>query len=173
MRTIEELNLLLHTSVELPLGLKLTTEKFEEGWSFVRRVDARRLEKRIQTKGWNFIKFADGSLRSGIGDTSQEAIACALKLALRRVSSHSNAVEVEHIELTRYPWFFLARVRVYPYRIQLGSSLVEMPANAPDSIAAECRTAPGGAEDNAPFLGSAMPMLKEMLVSSKTDARAA
>ena len=173
MRTIEKLNLLLHTNAELPSGLKLTTEKFDEGWSFVRRVDARRLEKKIQTKGWNFIKFADGSLRSGIGDTSQEAIACALKLALRRVSSHSNAVEVEHIELTRYPWFFLARVRVYPYRIQLGSTLEEMAALASDSDAAECRTLPSGAEDSAPFLGSAMPMLKDLLVSSKTDARAA
>jgi len=111
MRTIAELNLLLHTTAELPTGLKLTTEEFDEGWSFVRRVDARRLEKRIHTRGWNFIRFAAGSLRSGIGDTSQEAIASALKLALRRVSNHSNAVEVEHIELTRYPWFFLARVR--------------------------------------------------------------
>jgi hypothetical protein len=173
MRTIEKLNLLLHTSVELPTGLKLTTDQFEDGWSFVRRVDARRLEKRIHTKGWNFIRFEDGSLRSGIGDTSQEAIASALKLALRRVSDHSNAVEVEHIELTRYPWFFLARVRVYPYRIQQGSTLKEMPAYASDSIAGERRKVPGGVEDNALFLGSAMPTLKELLVSSKANVRAA
>ncbi len=123
MRTIAELNVLLRERTELPVGLKLATVEFREGWNFVRSADARRLEKRIQARGWNFIRIADGSLRSGVGDTSQEAIASALKLALRRVSKHFNAVEVEHIELTQYPWFFLARVRVYPYRIQQGAVL--------------------------------------------------
>jgi hypothetical protein len=173
MRTIAELNLLLHTSVELPSGLKLTTEEFHDGWNFVRRVDARRLGKRIHTKGWNFIRFADGSLRSGIGDTSQEAIASALKLALRRVSSHSNAVEVEHIELTRYPWFFLARVRVYPYRIQEGSTL-ELAEGGADLIAGDSADLQEEAGELIPFSGSAMPTLKELLVSTKiSNARAA
>ena len=171
MRTIAELNLLLHTTAELPSGLKLTTEEFDEGWSFVRRVDARRLEKRIHTRGWNFIRFAAGSLRSGIGDTSQEAIASALKLALRRVSNHSNAVEVEHIELTRYPWFFLARVRVYPYRIQ-ESSAIEMPEGGVEAIAADSSDLQ--TEEHLPIMGSAMPMLKELLVGSKiSESRAA
>jgi len=174
MRAISELNLLLHASVELPSGLKLTTEEFEEGWSFVRRVDARRLGKRIHTRGWNFLRFGDGSLRSGVGDTSQEAIACALKLALRRVNNHSNAVEVEHIELTRYPWFFLARVRVYPYRIQQASTLLEMPAGVCDSIAEDCRDFSDGTENHVPIPSRSMPMLKELLLSSKTsEARAA
>jgi len=173
MRTIAELNLLLHTTAELPSGLKLTTEEFDEGWSFVRRVDARRLEKRIHTRGWNFIRFAGGSLRSGIGDTSQEAIASALKLALRRVSNHSNAVEVEHIELTRYPWFFLARVRVYPYRIQESSAL-EIPAGAIEAIAADCPDLQDGSEEHLPIMGSAMPLLKELLIASKmSESRAA
>ena len=173
MRTIAELNLLLHTTAELPTGLKLTTEEFDEGWSFVRRVDARKLEKRIHTRGWNFIRFAGGSLRSGIGDTSQEAVASALKLALRRVSNHSNAVEVEHIELTRYPWFFLARVRVYPYRIQESSAL-EMPAGAIEAITAYSPDLQDGTEEHLPIIGSAMPLLKELLVASKiSEPRAA
>jgi len=168
MRSIEELNMLLHSRADLPTGLKLSTEEFEDGWSFVRRADARRLGKRIQTKGWNFIRFADGSLRSGVGETSQEAIASALKLALKRVSAHSNAVEVEHIELTRYPWFFLARVRVYPYRIQHGSTLVAMPEVASDAGAPGSRS-PSDGEALTPQFGTAMPMLKEMLVASKVS----
>src|ERR1035437_28140 len=118
MRTIAKLNLLLRAHIELPDGLKLASDEFSEGWDFARSVDARRLEKQIVMRGWSFTRIADGSLRSGVGDTSQEAIASALKLALRRISTHFNAVEVEHIELTQYPWFFLARVRVYPFRIQ-------------------------------------------------------
>jgi len=177
MRTIAELNMLFHKRVELPSGLKVTTDEFQEGWSFVRRTDARHLGKRIQTRGWNFIRFADGSLRSGVGETSQEAIASALKLALRRVSDHSNAVEVEHIELTRYPWFFLARVRVYPYRIQQGKTLIEMPGIVSDATPTSSRRLPGRLPDGGaallPQFGSAMPALKELLVSRRSETKAA
>jgi len=105
-RKIAELNLLLRTAIDLPVGLELATEEFREGWNFVRPGNARRLGKKVKARGWNFIKIADGELRSGVGDTSQKAIASALKLALRRVSNHFNAAEVERIELTQYPWFF-------------------------------------------------------------------
>ena len=62
-------------------------------------------------------------LKSGVGRTSQEAIANALKLALRRVNERFSAAEVEHIELKKYPWFFLASVRTYPYQIQQSAVL--------------------------------------------------
>jgi hypothetical protein len=164
MRAIAELNVLLRTQIELPAGLKLATEEFREGWNFVRAGDARRLEKKIQTRGWNFIKIADGELRSGVGETSQLAIASALKLALRRVSTHFNAVEVEHIELTQYPWFFLARVRVYPYRIQEGAVL---PVPDEEPIHSQPRGLPPQSPELFPHFGSAMPMLKEMLISAR------
>jgi len=167
MRTIAELNVLLRARAELPVGLKLATEVFREGWNFMRSGDVGRLEKKIQTRGWNFIKIADGSLRSGVGETSQEAIASALKLALRRVSTHFNAVEVEHIELTKYPWFFLARVRVYPYRIQQGAVL-PVPDEAVEApMTGRQRRLPPRSAELFPHFGSAMPMLKELLVSSE------
>ena len=174
MRKIAELNMLLRTRTELPIGLEFTTDEFREGWSFVRQSNARRLEKKIVMRGWNFIRIADGSLRSGVGDTSQEAIASALKLALRRISTHFNAVEVERIELTQYPWFFLARVRVYPYRIQHGATLVAMSDMVSDSVFSESRSLADGVAALAPQFGCAMPMLKEMLVSSKiSESKAA
>lgn len=67
--------------------------------------DASHVEKKIRTGGWSFIKIANPSLRSGIGETSQEAVASALTLALRRIGEHFNAVEV-------------ARIRIDSYRIQ-------------------------------------------------------
>ncbi|MGB6725416.1 MAG: hypothetical protein WBE74_05885, partial [Terracidiphilus sp.] len=120
MRTINELNLLLRVRVELPEGLRLGTEKFREGWSFSRSLDVYRLEKQILSRGWNFIKIGDGPLGFGVGDTSQDAIASALKRSLRRISEYFNAVEVTSIQLTQYPWFFLARVGICQYRIQQG-----------------------------------------------------
>ena len=168
MRTIAELNMLMRAQTELPDGLNLTTEEFREDWNFLRTVNAQRLEKKILTRGWSFIRIADESLRSGVGDTSQEAIASALKLALRRISTDSNAAQVEHIELTQYPWFFLARVRVYPFRIQQGAAPSVADDSLPASISPRQRRLPPHAAALYPHFGSAMPQLRQMLISSRT-----
>lgn len=168
MRTIPEPNLLLREPVEMPAGLKLMAEEFQEGWSLARSLDAGRLEKRIHTHGWNFIKIADGSPSSGVGETLQEAIARALRLALRRVSQHSNAVTFENIALTQYPWFFLAGVKVSSYRIQQSAALpAPDDADAPPTGFPRKRL-PRQSAVLYPHSGSAMPMLKEMLNLSRS-----
>jgi hypothetical protein len=169
MRDIAELSLLLRVQAELPAGLKLTTEEFREGWNFVRAGDAHRLGVKIQARGWSFIKIADGLLKSGVGETSQEAIAGALKLALRSVSEHFNAVEVDHIELTQYPWFFLARVRVNPYRIQQGAVLPVSDKVSTLPISPGQRRLSPQAAEMYPHFGSDMSQLKEMLVLSRSS----
>jgi hypothetical protein len=123
MVNITELTMLLRGRVELPGNLTFATEEFREGWNFVRSGGARRLDKEIRRRGWHFIRIDEGSLRSGVGQTPQEAIAGALKLALRCFSKRFNAAEVEHIELKTYPWFVLAKVKVYPYQIQQSAVL--------------------------------------------------
>jgi hypothetical protein len=166
MRTISESTLLFRSNIELPGGLGLATDEFREGWNFARAVNAQRLEKKIRARGWNFVRIPDESLRSGVGDSSQEAIAGALKLALRRVSAHFNAAEVDNIELTEYPWFFLARVRVYPYSIQRAE--LPVPVELLSSIAPRQRRLPLDADVLYPHFGSALPQLKQMLISSRT-----
>ena len=169
MRNIAKLNMLIRVQAELPAGLKLATEEFLEGWNFVCSEDARQLEKKIQARRWSFIKFADGLLKSGVGETSQEAIAGALKLTLRHVSTYFNAVEVEHIELTQYPWFFLARVRVYPYRIQQGAVLpVSDEAPTLPIPPPQRRLSPQAAE-MYPHFDRDISQLKEMLVLSRSS----
>ncbi len=115
MSTIAESNVLLSARAEFPAGFKVATEEFLSGWNLMRTGGARRLKQKIQSRGWNFIQMAQGALRSGVGPSAKEAVSSALRLALRRLDSRSNAVEIEGIELTKYPWFFLARVRVRPY----------------------------------------------------------
>jgi hypothetical protein len=167
MRNIAELNMLLRVRAELPEGLELATDDFREGWRFVRKIDAHRLEKKVRTRGWHLVRSTDESLRSGVGQTSQEAVAGALKLALRRVGEYFNAVEVEHIEITSYPWFFLARVRVFPFRIQQAAvpPLAYEVARQPFPVR-HSRLASRPSELFTRF-GSAMPMLKEMLAASR------
>jgi hypothetical protein len=128
-----------------------------------------RLEKRILNHGWSFIKIGDGPQGCGVGDTSQEAIASALKLALRRTSGYFNAAKVARIHLTQYPWFFLARVGVCPYRIQQGVDL-SMPDNVGWPLAAPRRRRlqrqPDGLYPHSSGV-LPVPMLKEMLTISK------
>ena len=135
MRNIAELTILLRENVELPDNLNLVTEEFREGWSFVQSGDTHWLDKEIRRRGWHFMWIGEGHLRSGVGQTSQEAIAGALKLALRRVSVGFNAAEVESIELKKYPWFVLAKVKVYPYQIQQGAVLSSFDQTVPLSMA--------------------------------------
>lgn len=124
MRNIVERAMLIRGSVRLPGDLELVTEEFGEGWSFVQSGDSHWLDKEIRARGWHFIWIAEALLRSGVGKTEQKAIASALKVALRRVSEHFNAAQVGHFEVSKYPGFFLARVKIYPYQIQQSATLL-------------------------------------------------
>lgn len=59
--------------------------------------------------------------RSGIGQSAQEAMARGLKLALRLIDDSFHAAVVKEILMKEYPWFFLARVTVLPYRLLPGA----------------------------------------------------
>ena len=122
MSTISESNVLLRAHVALPAGFKVATDEYDYGWSRMRSGGTGRLEKKMKARGWSFTRTPDGTLRSGVGKTAQEAIGSALSQALDEIDENSNAVEVGHMEVTRYPWFFVARVRVHPYRIQPGAA---------------------------------------------------
>jgi hypothetical protein len=103
-----------------------------------------------------------------VGESSKEAIGSALKLSLRRASTLFNAVEVEHIELSQYPWFYLARVRIYPIRIQQDSVMPLPEDYVPLAEKPRQRRLPINASALYPQFGSAVPELKQMLVLSKT-----
>jgi hypothetical protein len=126
MLTVSEPNLLLRVPGKLPKGLKLRTEEFQKGWDQAPSADTCRLQKEIHPGKWYFIKTADGSMSSGVGNTSQQAIANALRHALRGIREHSNLVDMKLIELVQYPWFFLARVGVFPCRIQKDAKLPDI-----------------------------------------------
>jgi hypothetical protein len=171
MFSLTESNVLLRMQAELPMGFKVATTEYREGWSLMRSGGTVRLARKIRARGWNLIGIPAGALRSGVGDTSQAAIASALTLALRQVGSQANAVEVERVELTQYPWFFLARVRVHTYRIQPGAESPVLDAAVPP-ITTRPRKALRSSE-RFPEFGSVMPILKGMLTISRvTEVRA-
>lgn len=172
MRNVTETTMLVRESVELPASLNPVTRPFQEGWRFLGKVDGERLEKRILKCKWNLFKIADGSRRSGVGDTSQIAIASALKLTLRSVNQYFNCARVGSVQLTVYPWFTLARVLVYPFRIQEGPVLPIPDQAVPSAIVLERKDRSYRSNGLFPLCGNAMPLLKDMLVSSvRSEAR--
>ncbi|MGA3010022.1 MAG: hypothetical protein ABSD72_07145 [Terracidiphilus sp.] len=169
MRTIAQSHILLRNRLELPEGIRLATEEFREDWSFVRSRNVLRLEKQLVLHGWSFVRIADGAMRSGVGDTSQEAIASGLKLALRHINTHFNAAEVEYIELTQYPWFALARVRVLPCIIRRGAALSGAYESEALPVIRSSRHLSAHKATLYPHFDSGMPQLKKMLILSKTE----
>ena len=167
MRNITEASMLLRVRVDLPVGFKLAMDEFQEGWQFVRTLDAGRLTKKFRTRGWNFISIGEGVLKSGVGDTSQEAIARALKLALNHFGASSDAVEVKHIQMTQYPWFFLAKVIVNPYELQVAVNQKVPVRSLSLPAAPRVRRLPANAAALYPDFGVTMPMLKQMLISAR------
>ena len=59
MRNIAELNVLLRTRVELKTSAKPETAELRESWKFFTG-DASKVEKKIRTGEWNFIKIPTG-----------------------------------------------------------------------------------------------------------------
>jgi len=167
VRTISEMKLLIRARMELPVGLQLTTDQFPDGWELVEPKEAGELKKRMRTRGRNLIRIGDGIVKSGLGDTWQEAIDCALKRALRMIREPISAVEVGEIRLTRYPWFCLARVTAFPYWIQQSSA-----SPAPDRAtllapAPRRGRPPRQADALDSHFASAIPRLARELISSQ------
>jgi hypothetical protein len=52
MQDIAEHTVLSRVTAELPDGLRIATEAFQEGWNFMRSGDVHRLDKAIRGCGW-------------------------------------------------------------------------------------------------------------------------
>ena len=168
MRTITELDILLHERIELPASLTIAKEDFQNGWKFALMANAQELETQVHSSGWNLFTIVDRVQASGVGETQQEAVASGLRLALLRMNARNNAAMVESIELTKYPWFELARVKVRPICIQQSATLAVSDDRLSTPVARRQRGLPLSAAALYPDFGSDMPQLKQMLASSRS-----
>jgi len=170
---LTELSVILRAGTELPSNLNMRGAEFMEGWNLVRPGGASLLERKIRRHGWHFIRIADETRQGVIGESSQLAIDSALRLAVRGISEYFNAVEVRNIYVSRYPWFVLARLGVFPCRIQQ-SPIQFVPDDAlPLPASTRMEQLPVNASWLFPQFGLEMPMVREMLTqSSGKDERA-
>lgn len=168
MRKIAVCNVLLRKQIGLPIGLNVPREELGEGWDLIHCEDSKQFKEKIQACGWNLIKIECGLRRSGVGETSDEAISTALRVSLRHISEYFNVVEVDGIELTEYRWFFLARVALSPYRMQ-NEAVQAVPDDVParQIVRPQSRLARKPPELSSHYT-AALPTLKESLVLSKS-----
>jgi len=171
MHNVMEKSILLRQKAQIPSGIAMHTEVFSEGWDLAQSLDASELETSTNTHGWHFIRIAGGFVQCGVGQTSQEATTSALRLSLTHVGEHFNAIEVALIEITRYPWFFLARVQIASLRIQQSAVLLSPGDYEPIPIKAGNRCLPDRTTALYSNFSSAMPLLKRMLISPATAHR--
>ncbi len=169
MHTLAERNILLREQVPMPSGLNLAREAFREGWDLMPRANADGLARKMRVHGWSLQKIGEGVLRSGVGATTKEAVASALKLSLRHIGELFSAVEVTRIELTQYPWFYLARVSVNPYLIEQCAILPVADYASPRSLTEQPRRAMRKSPVRVPYFASAIPQLKEILIASRVS----
>jgi hypothetical protein len=167
MSGITERAMLVRVSMDLPIAL--TTNEFRDGWHFVCSDEACRLGAMIKAHSGQYNRVVNSLMRSGVGETSQAAIASALKLALHQVSGNLNAVRIERITLTEYPWFCLARVNLYPCWIQRDVILPVAKEEISLSIPRRERQLPYRVPELYPNFGIALPLLKQMLVLSQSQ----
>jgi len=112
----------VRVDAQIQLGLNLTSGKLWEGWDCVPLEGVR--GDRVEMRAGQLAACGKPFLKGGKGNTPQEAIARALKLALRQVSKSFNAARVEYLPVQKYPWFYLATVVVYPQAIQQRPSTI-------------------------------------------------
>jgi|SRR5580704_16406622 hypothetical protein len=166
---LTESSVLLREGIELPSSLRVTGGEFLKGWNLMRPGGAGLLERRIRKFGWHFIRMGDETRQGGVGESSQLAIASALQLALCNISEYFNAMEVRNIHLSRYPWFVLARLGVFPCRIQQ-SPVQFVPDDAlPLPVLTRSAQLPVNASWLFPQVGREMPIDKEMLTRSMSE----
>jgi hypothetical protein len=92
-------------------------------WSVVEEIPALVFDTMIRQAGWHFMWLQDACSRRGIGLTEEAAIRRALSRALKGVSKQFNAAELDFLQITEYPGFQIANVRIQTLQIQRHASL--------------------------------------------------
>jgi hypothetical protein len=107
----------------LPDRLDLCLRPIDETWSVVEEIPALVFDTMVRQAGWHFMWLQDACCRRGIGLTKEAAIRRALSRALKGVSKQFNAAELDSLQITEYPGFQIANVRIQTLQIQRHASL--------------------------------------------------
>jgi len=113
----------LRSDCILPERLDPCLQPINEKWSVVEEIPALVFDTMIRRAGWHLMWLQDACSRRGVGLTEEAAIRQALLRALKGVSKRFNAAELDFLQVTEYPGFQIANVRIQTLLIQRHASL--------------------------------------------------
>lgn len=107
----------------LPDRFDLSRQPIGKEWSVVEEIPALVFDAMVRQAGWHFMWLQEACSRRGFGLTGEAAFHHALSRALKGVSMRFNAAELDSVQITKYPGFQIANVRVQTLQIQRHASL--------------------------------------------------
>jgi hypothetical protein len=113
----------LRTECVLPDGLDLIQERFCGTWVSVIDTTAAALDVKVRNEGWHFMWLEGAYSRFGVGRTATSAVDKAMASALARIKDRFNAAELESVSVSKYPGFWVAKIKLYARQIQQQASL--------------------------------------------------
>lgn len=108
----------LRTECILPEDIQLRQEELSADWKAVIGTLVTDLDNRIRRAGWHFMWMLNSHSSRCFGGTEDAAIHRALVHALRKVQLRFNAAELDDVQVTKYPYFRMAKVTLHARQIQ-------------------------------------------------------
>ena len=98
-------------------------ELFAGSWAHVEQVDSRVFDAMIRQAKWHFMWVHGSYSQRGFGRTEEIAIGRALERALRSVSTRFNVAEFDSLQISRFPGFYIANVKMNARQILQNTGL--------------------------------------------------
>lgn len=120
----------------LPDRLQPLREPFGDNWTLVQEMPALVLDKKIHEEGWHVMWMRGTCLRRGFGLTQEEAAHRALARALNGVARRFDAAELASVQVSKYPGFHIAKVKLQPRQIRRLTALDSACGTHPQAVSA-------------------------------------
>ena len=85
---------------------------FGGDWAHVEQMESGAFDAMIRRAKWHFMWVHGSYSQRGFGTTEETAIRRALERALESVSTRFNVAEFDSLQISRFPGFYIANVRM-------------------------------------------------------------
>ena len=130
----------------LPAYVGVLVEPFAGGWAHVEQMESRAFDAMIRQAKWHYMWVHGSYSQRGFGRSEETAIRRALERALQSVSPRFNVAEFDSLQISRFPGFYIASVRMNTRQILQNNGLKISYLQGPESVdcgitIADCRGA--------------------------------
>lgn len=112
-------------------------ERFAGSWARVEHMESRVFDAMIRQAKWHFMWVHGSYSQAGFGRTEEIAIVRALERALKSVSMRFNVAEFESLQISRFPGFYIANVKMNARQILENTELKISYLKRQESVACE------------------------------------